>query len=245
MGLKRIQLALKLLEPRQIGFKFFICPLCGPSVIVKFANRKFAVRCLRCGASVIPMALVQVMKRRVPDLGQCAVYEMSSRGALYTYLKREAGLLQYSEYFDDVPPGAYKGNVQCQNVEQLTYEDNAFDVCTSTEVFEHVADDRAGFSEIHRILKTDGLFIFTVPFFPDRDTVERAKTVNGQIKHLLPPAYHGDSMRGPGQVFVFREYGRDIAQRLEIHGFKDISVDTVVPAACWGYSHVVVSAVNR
>jgi len=64
--------------------------------------------------------------------------------------------LTLSEYLENVPPGECRGNFQCQDVQELTYPDNSFDVCTCTEVFEHVANDVKGFSEIYRVLKEGG-----------------------------------------------------------------------------------------
>ena len=49
--------------------------------------------------------------------------------------------LTFSEFFDDVEPGGERDGVPCENVQHLTYADESFDVCTSTEVLEHVADD--------------------------------------------------------------------------------------------------------
>ena len=42
------------------------------------------------------------------------------------------------------------------------YGDASFDLCTSTEVFEHMPDDLNGFSEIRRVLRPGGRFVFTV-----------------------------------------------------------------------------------
>ena len=57
----------------------------------------------------------------------------------------------------------------CQDVQHLTFDDAEFDICTSTEVFEHVPDDIKGFKEIYRVLKDDGVFIFTVPIHDEED----------------------------------------------------------------------------
>lgn len=82
-------------------------------------------------------------------------------------------------------------------------EDCMFDLCTSTEVFEHVPDDGAGFQEICRVLKEGGTFVFTVPMTDAKTTVERTKAHNGRIEHLLEPEYHGDRIRETVAFFVF------------------------------------------
>jgi len=73
---------------------------------------------------------------------EARVYEMSSRGALCRHLRRTFAQVTTSELFDDVVPGGFRDGVQCQDAQRLTYGDAAFDLVTSTEVFEHVPDDR-------------------------------------------------------------------------------------------------------
>ncbi|HIA01233.1 MAG TPA: class I SAM-dependent methyltransferase [Myxococcales bacterium] len=120
---------------------------------------------------------------------------MSSRGALYRFLRRRVADLTCSEYFDQVSPGQYVDGIQCQDVEQLSYPDDSFNLCTSTEVFEHVADDSKGFAEVARVLRRGGLFVFTVPMTGSEQTVERAERTADGVRHLLEPEYHGDRLR--------------------------------------------------
>lgn len=162
------------------------------------------------------MALVLARLGVGPD---ARVYEMSSRGALCRYLRRTFADVTVSELFDGVPPGVWHDGVQCQDVEQLTYADGAFDVVTSTEVLEHVPDDRRAFGELHRVLRPGGLLLFTVPLMDAPDTIERARLDNGTVVHLREPEYHGDRLRGRRAVLAFRTYGLDILQRLRDAGF--------------------------
>lgn len=97
---------------------------------------------------------------------------MSSRAPLFEYLRSRSKLFSYSEFFDDVRSGEYLDGVQCQDVQALSYPDASFDLYTSTEVFEHVPDDRSGFREILRVLRTRGRFVFTVPLTTSAITVE-------------------------------------------------------------------------
>ena len=146
---------------------------------------------------------------------------------MHRFLKRNFKHFFSSEYFDDVPPGESRGNVQCQDVQRLTFADESFDLVTSTEVFEHVADDRRGFAEIYRVLKPGGNFVFTVPLADRPETIERCRiAADGRIEHLLPPEYHGDRIRGRKGVLAFRTYGRDIVGRLESCGFA-VRMETV------------------
>jgi len=148
-----------------------------------------------------------------------AVFELSSRGALCRYLLRTFARVTFSELWDDVAPGAVRGRVQCQDVQQLTYPDASFDLVTSTEVFEHVPDDRRAFAEVYRVLRPGGRLVFTVPLMDAGPTLERAEIRYGRIVHLVTPEYHGDRLRGRGRVLAFRTYGPDIVDRLRKAGF--------------------------
>lgn len=218
------------------------CPFCGPSLIVKLASTAISIRCMRCRASLIHIALAQVLQQHYRDFSQLDVYEMSSRGPVYDFLRRRSPRLVCSEYFDDVAPGSFRDQVQCQDVQNLSYERDAFDLCTSTEVFEHVPDDRQGFSEVCRVLRSGGRFVFTVPLTESAHTVERAVMEHGVVRHMLEPEFHGDAIRGQGRVLAFRNYGLDIVDRLKACGFREAHLVTLDAKAWWGLIQKVVIA---
>lgn len=196
------------------------CPLCGPTLLIRLSQHDFGVRCLRCRASAVTMSLVDVLRDSCPDLANARCYELSSRGALVRFLERKVTSLQTSEYFDDVRPGETRDGVRCEDVQALTFANASFNVCTSTEVFEHVPDDARGFREIRRVLRPGGHFIFTVPMHPF-PTVERARLVDGKVEHLLPAEWHSDRLRGTKGVLCYRNYGEDILDRLRAAGFAE------------------------
>jgi len=240
--LHRVRTAASLTQPRQLALRGFRCPMCGPSLIVRLSASDIGVRCVRCAASAMTLSLACALKELHPGLGSEDVYELSSRGPLFEFLRREVPRLTFSEYFDDVEPGALRGSVQCQDVQRLTFDDESFDVVTSTGVFEHVADDARGFREVRRVLRPAGIFVFTVPLSDADETVERARMRNGVVEHLLPPEYHGDRIRGRGRVLAYRNYGRDIIGRLRNCGFGSAEIDWRFRTAFLGQGSGVVVA---
>jgi SAM-dependent methyltransferase len=202
-------------------------------------------RCVRCLSTFLHRAAGAVVQRA--GLGSdAAVYELSSRGALCRYLRRTFPRLTVSELFDDVPAGGFKNGVQCQDVQRLTYAAASFDLVTSTEVFEHVPDDAAAFREIRRVLRADGLLVFTVPLDVTAPTRERAVVRDGVLVHLVtPPEYHGDRLRGRGRVLAFRTYGLDILERLAAAGFEPSVVTVDDPAHAMHGARVVVGRARR
>ena len=200
------------------------CSLCGFPVL-RLHPGPAGRRCVRC-LSTFRHRAVGVVLRRLAIGPDAHVYELSSRGALCRHLRRTFARVTVSELFDDVPAGRFRGGVQCQDVQRLTYGDAAFDLVTSTEVFEHVPDDRRAFAEVHRVLRPGGVLVFTVPLMDTVTTLERARLDHGAVVHLTEPEYHGDRLRGRGRVLAFRTYGLDILDRLRTAGF-DARVERV------------------
>ena len=220
---RKLTRAVTMLRPTALRLQSGVCPGCGPTAFVRLAAHEMAVRCLRCHGSPVHLSMVAALKAVMPDLRNRNVYEMSSRGPLVRFLRHSGSRLTTSEYFDDVPPGTWQGTIQCQDVQRLTYPDASFDLGTSTEVFEHVPDDMAGFREVRRVLRDGGLFVFTVPL-ASAPTVTRAILREGGIEHLLPPEYHLDAIRSQNSVLSFRDYGADIVERLVGAGFANAEI---------------------
>lgn len=233
-----------LINWRKLAVSVYFCPLCGGKrVFVRLDANEISVRCLSCRATSVTLSLVAVLWRISPNLNSKNVYELSSRGPLVKYLKRTSKILSCSEYFNSTTPGNHNNGVQCQDVQRLTYQNESFDICTSTEVFEHVPNDAKGFSEIHRVLKPNGILVFTVPLDIRNKTVERAILMpGGEIKHLLPPEYHSDPIRGLEPILAYRNYGYDILDRLVNEGFKRAELRSPGYDMAWGYARPVIVA---
>lgn len=239
----RLGRAFGLIVPWQLRLAREACPLCAGRWQVRLAAHEMAVRCLRCGASAVTQSLVDVLRCAVPALSDRDAYELSAAGPLVAWLRPRCRSLALSEYVDGAMPGEMRNGVSCQNVEQLTFPAASFDVCTSTEVFEHVEDDRAGFAEIHRVLRPGGCFVFTVPIDMQRDTIERTAMREGRRVDLLPRTYHADRYRG-ARVLCHRDYGRDVLDRLRSAGFDDARV--AMPARrLFGLARPVIVALKR
>ncbi len=239
----KLYTAFKNTQFKQLALDWSACHLCGWKIQIKTHNDEMAVRCSRCLASPVSQMMGQAFSQYYHSSTK-DVYELSSRGAFVKYLQKHKINLTLSEYFDDVELGLFNGNIQCQNVESLTFNDNSFDICTSLEVFEHVANDKQGFKEIYRVLKNKGIFIFTVPINLKNITVERTEITNGKRKNILPEEYHSDSLRGERQVFCYRNYGTDIIQRLEQAGFIDCKILKPSASELFGYARPVIVAIK-
>ena len=241
-GLKKIKKAIDIADFKFLKFALSNCPLHGKSLFVRLDNTMLGVRCVLCGAAPIATSIADVLIRQEPDFRKKKIYELSARGAFFEFLAKNVKQLSFSEYMDNVKPGEMKDGVMCQDVQNLTFNDAEFDICTSTEVFEHVPDDSRGFAEIYRALRDGGKFIFTVPLHDQEKTVTRCVLKNGEITHLLKPEYHDDSLRGVSKVLVFRDYGHDIKDKLINAGFSQVDIFKEFDSAGFGYSKEVIVA---
>ena len=159
---RKIQTVIGMISWKDLAARVGRCPACGPSLFVKLNETDWGVRCVRCGGAPNTLLIISAIKKYLDALWEKDVYIISKSGPLFDYLKKHSGNLTYSYFDQDVVPGAYSNGVQCQDVQRLTYSDNAFDLCIHSEVFEHVPDDQAGFDELYRVLRPGGFMIFTI-----------------------------------------------------------------------------------
>lgn len=103
------------------------------------------------------------------------------------------------------------------DITAMPFEDGAFDAILCSHVLEHVADDRAAMSELHRVLKPGGWATVLVP-------LDLSREITYEDFGVTAPE---DRVREFGQHDHVRMYAPDIVQRLEGVGF-DVVTDRFV-----------------
>ena len=158
-------------------------------------------------------------KKHFDNLNKLNIYNADVNDA-FSQVLHSSGIPYYcSSYIPNIQIGTeIREQVFCQNLEQLTFSSEKFDVVITEDVFEHIRDYRKAFQEVYRVLKTGGYHIFTVPCFFDKPTLTRVDTSGKEDIHLLPPEYHGDKIRG--KILAYRTFGIDIFKTLEKIGFE-------------------------
>jgi len=108
-----------------------------------------------------------------------------------------------------------------EDVTQLTFANDRFDMLGSFDVLEHVPNYKAALREMARVLKPGGHAVLTFPYRIDlQNTLVRAvKQQDQTIKHLLPAEYHGDPMRAEG-VLCYYHFGWDVLDDMRGAGFS-------------------------
>ena len=185
----------------------------------------------------IAWAAREALGQRGPS-DSLVLYAMEQVTPLFQWLRANLSGVSCigSEYLGDelrggmVVDGVLPG-LRHEDVEALSLADASVDVIVSNDVFEHVNEPRRGLREMFRVLKPGGEMLLTVPFWHERErSVRRAERVGGELRHLLPPAYHGNPLSEEGSL-VFHDFGWDFLEDLRRAGFEDVSL-------CWYWSYL-------
>lgn len=123
--------------------------------------------------------------------------------------------------------GQFVNGIRNEDVQRLSFANNRFELISCTEVFEHVPHYLAGFSEIFRVLRPGGYFIFTVPLFESPTTEAVCRLLeNGELQWLKPIEYHDSQVTGVQTVPVFWHHSRyQIIRDLLTSGFGNARVE--------------------
>lgn len=179
--------------------------------------------CHSCKSSTRTRALAMAVMKQF-SFGGCSIFtewiemakkynlriaEINCCGCLHTYLKVLPNL-SYSEYTTRNFLIKYIRKIKgCphEDIQSLSYKDNTFDLVMHSEVLEHVPNPHQALEECKRILKPNGVCIFTIPIIMSRKTVQRTKFVANRIINLKNSSYHGTN--NLKDYLVWWEFGND------------------------------------
>ncbi|HUZ09423.1 MAG TPA: methyltransferase domain-containing protein [Acidimicrobiales bacterium] len=216
-----------------------VCPVCGQrTMIERFTeNIRESGYCTACGAwtRIRQLAAVLIPAARtitgtsvrsvvemvpLPDL---RIYNTEAHGSLHDAL---AAAPEYvcSEFFGpELRSGdRHQSGVIHQDLQELSFPDESFDVVISTDVLEHVPDPYRAHREILRVLRPGGHHVFTVPYVDGAalDQVRARLGPGSSIEHMLEPVYHDDPVRPGEGALVFTIFGLEMIPNLARIGFE-------------------------
>lgn len=221
----------------EVSIERDVCTVCGGLASFLDSN-KTSIRenyaCSRCKASLRyrhqAKTIVHYYSRsgsssfaelaREKEFSLLRIYEPGLIGPFREFLAPLPGY-QQSYYWEGVDSGDRHEGVRCENLEDLTFEDETFDLVISSDIFEHVRRPSSAFQELWRVLAPGGMHIFTVPFsWPVRArTRARVDTSGAKDRHLVEPRYHGSPVDPDGSL-VYTDFGQDLVSALEDMGFN-------------------------
>ncbi|WP_454824717.1 class I SAM-dependent methyltransferase [Paraburkholderia xenovorans] len=136
--------------------------------------------------------------------------EIHEASQVQPYIQNFAKHYSHSSYVSKAPLGSDVGGRRCEDLENLTFADNTFDIFITQDVLEHVFKPDVAMQEIMRVLRPDGAHVFTVPKHKGLlEHVQRArKHPDGYIDYLVEPHYHG-APAGEDPALVTWDYGYD------------------------------------
>jgi SAM-dependent methyltransferase len=161
-------------------------------------------------------------------------------------LKAECPDYSYSYYDDRTPVGSIhpRLGVRCENIENMTFHNESFDLFLSQDVFEHIFHPDRAIKEIERVLKPGGAYIMTVPLVLKSRVSRRRASIdrNGAIVHLQDAEYHGNPVDERGALVTI-DWGYDILNFLSYHSSLQcamIYIDDSSRGICAEFNEVIV-----
>ncbi len=194
------------------------CPTCTREVIF-IANDPWLrdhYFCSNCGSIPRERALMQVIDSYFPNWRELVIHESSpgGRGAS-ARLARECKIFIQSHFFPKAKIGSVMNGFRCENLEELSFEDESIDLHITQDVFEHIFHPSRAFREIARTLRAGGAHIFTVPLVNKQRPSNLRACIgdDGEIVHLETPQYHLNPISQHGSL-VTVDWGFDICRHI-------------------------------
>jgi SAM-dependent methyltransferase len=155
------------------------------------------------------------MEKFFPRWRDLTIHEsspVSGRGASRRLANEAPGYVP-SYYYPNVAAGEMVKGVRCEDLENLSFDDESFDLHLTQDVFEHLFNPAAAFREIARTLRPGGAHVFTTPLVRKNEATRfcAALAPDGTVIHLVKPSeYHGNPISLEGSL-VTVNWGYDIA----------------------------------
>ncbi len=189
--------------------------------------------CVACGMSYRVRMLLWTLRRVAPQLEGLRILHVNQINYLGPVLAASPAAEIVETLFRlDQPLGVEADGFVNQDLMQLTFPDESFDLVIHSETLEHLEDPDRALSEAHRVLRPGGRQVYTVPLLPGRASRQRAsRSPTGEVSHWLPPSLHGSE----AEYLVLWEFGDDFLKSrgeiLEAIFYEDFEDNPTIFAA--------------
>lgn len=219
---------------RKTGILPIRCNICGSVTLMRIHDDNFRETCVcfKCHSTNRQRQIAHVLCNSVSDRpvrslkdfvkkNNLSIYNTEAGGVLHSYLSLMTNYISSEYLSDEYESGKLIDGVMHQDLMNLSFEDNQFDLILSTDVFEHIADPYIAHQEVLRVLKPGGRHIFTVPFHQTEFLDEKLASINddNKIEYYKEPVYHYDPIRVDG-ILVFNIFSIEMLSKLSKLGFR-------------------------
>lgn len=219
-----------------ISESFFVqikgyCPVCEKHVsfTATMTNLRETLDCPVCRSVSRERALMLIINKYYPQWRDKQVHESSpgNRG-VSRILKKEVKDYTGSHYYPNHKAGEIINEYRNENLEEMTFPDDSFDLIITQDVMEHVYDPEKAFKEIARTLRKGGVHIFTIPVANkhNKSEVWATKGEDGKPVFLKEPEYHGNPIDPVNGSPVTMHWGYDIIDFIEQATGMETTVET-------------------
>lgn len=194
-------------------------------------NLRGSVRCSSCGFGGRTRHLLEVVANHTnkTDVKTLKVALFEEVTQLAKILKNKFANLLASEYIEGDHKSGDKVDilkprplsVTHQNIQSTSYDDQSLDLIIHADVWEHIPSIEKALQEAHRILKSNGLIIFTMPLYDhcEKSKIRAVIKNDGTLEHIHSPDYHGNPLSKEGAL-VFTEPGFDFFRTASEYSFS-------------------------
>jgi SAM-dependent methyltransferase len=223
------------------------CNICGGAATIELlpgpageslpAELREGLVCEGCGSISRDRALILALAGLLGERGPLSGWVSRPQERLFEtsgYRGHPGFLAARFDYFNTIyaasPDDAAAGGGPIDgrttaDVQDMPYPDDFFGVILSSEVLEHVADERRAIAEMARTLAPGGHLVLQVPYGHTLErNLRKVHRWHGRDVYLYPPEYHAED------TLVYRIYGRELLDQLGAAGFSVAYVELDLPA---------------
>lgn len=166
--------------------KIGYCSICGINtlMVIDLKNLRGTGFCLLCAANSRNKCLAEIIKKITfikliyNDIDNIKLKKLISKINVNSYsLKTILKLFRNKDFWiyeprsigaicnvmnPDLKGGEFFKNIRFEDLQSLSFKDTTFDMILNQDVLEHVENYPLSFKEIYRVLKPNGVHIFTI-----------------------------------------------------------------------------------
>ncbi len=229
---RQVQTSLRLMALNGIRDPLTDAPIAAGDLRVEGSNYRESLqhRGLVSRQRAVLLLLRQLIEAgRLPLLEALRLYCPEAITPFAQHLGGLVGHFQGSEYLPD-PQDPRRQQVRHEDLCQLGFQDQSFDVVICNEILEHVYDLQGALASMRRVLVPGGTLLGTVPFaYGQMESTVKALHIgpSQDPELLLEPEYHGDPVQPKRGSLVYRIPGWEFLDQLRQAGFEDPRIEAI------------------